>query len=84
MRNKTASQLMLALGVGLLCGVFALGLLAFLRPGTLAGYSELFPGESGILRIVSYVTAIALLWVMGTVAGKIVSHGLPLARSESE
>ncbi|MCD6247939.1 MAG: hypothetical protein J7J17_00535 [Hadesarchaea archaeon] len=84
MRNRTAGQLMLALGVGLLCGVFALGLLAFLDPGRLAGFSELVPGDSPPPEMGAYLVAMALLWVIGGATGRILQYGLALARSERE
>lgn len=83
MQNRTAGQIVFALGVGLLCSVFALGVLAFLDPGTLAGFADLVP-ESGLYQTLAYLIAVGLLWVMGSIAGRILSYGLAMVRSERE
>lgn len=83
MTNRTIGLAMLALGVGLLCFVFYLGVMAFTNPSTLAGFADLMP-ESGLYQTVAYLIAIGLLWVMGSIAGRILSYGLAMARSERE
>lgn len=62
----------------MIVGVFILGVLSFVDPSHLAGFAALMPGDSGLSAGVSYLIAIALLWVMGSVSGKLLQYGLGL------
>lgn len=84
MSNRTIGLALLATGVGMLVGTFGLGVLAFLEPQILADFSVLFPESRGLLRVATYIVAIALLWVLGSTASKALSHGLALVQSEEE
>ena len=78
MKNRTIGLMLLALGVALLCFVFYLGYMAFTNPDTLAGFAALM--DSDLYRFPAYVIAIGLLWVMGSIAGRVVKYGLVLAK----
>lgn len=80
MSNRTVGLLLLATGVAMLGGTFGLGVLAFLNPDILVEFSSLFPESKGLLRIVGYLLPVALLWVLGSTASKVLSHGLALVR----
>lgn len=74
--DKKIGIIMLSLGIGLLCVTFYLGLAAFVNPDTLARFEALMPGT-----VFVYLIPVALLWVMGSIAGRIMTHGLSMLRS---
>ena len=79
---------MFFLGIGLLCLTFFLAYSAFADPSGLVRFEGLIPisGDefAKALKVLAYFVAIGLLWVMGSVAGRIATHGMRMFRSKSE
>lgn len=80
------------LGVGLLLLTFYIAYTVFTNPGSLAGFAELAPDVGGgagqaigpVVEMISYVVAALLLWVMGSVSGRIAKHGIYMYLSREE
>ncbi len=74
------------LGIALLILTFVFTLLAFLNPERIEAFIDLIPGSGGeyegAVKAIGYLVAVALLWVMGSVAGRIVGHGIQMYRSK--
>lgn len=75
------------LGVALLILTFYTAYSVFTNPETLKGFAALGPevegGEIGkligpVVEMMSYVIAGLLLWVMGSVGGRIAKHGMKM------
>jgi hypothetical protein len=79
MREKAVGYAVMGLGVGLLSFAFYLAYSAFTDPSTLAGFRALAPSKETEPLI--YVIPIGLLWVMGSIAGRIAKHGIELVRA---
>lgn len=73
------------LGIALLILTFVFALLAFLNPERIEAFTDLIPGSEGefegAIKAIGYLVAIALLWVMGSIAGRIVGHGIQMFKS---
>lgn len=79
------------LGAGLLIFTFFTAYRVFTNPTTLGGFAELVSPSGGqgvgkILKIAVYPIAGLLLWVMGSVSGRLAKHGLKMytAKIDSE
>ena len=78
----------LIVGVVLLFATFYLAYSAFTNPEAIANFSQIAPtveGEAGqiigpIFQILTYFIAIFLIWVMGSVSGRIAKQGLNMYR----
>ncbi len=53
-----------------------------MNPDTLEGFSELAPSTSGefgqLVQIMIYFVGVMLLWVMGSIAGRLAKHGIDM------
>ncbi len=73
-----------ALGLILLLFTFYTAFSVFTNPSALEGFSQLIPkGEGGgvlgsVFNIVIYVVGALLLWVMGSISGRIAKHGIKI------
>ena len=76
------------LGVILLIFTFYIVYQVFMTPDTLEGFSELAPSTSGefgqIVQILVYFVGVVLLWVMGSIAGRIAKHGIEMWKPSRE
>lgn len=74
------------LGVGLLIFAFYLAYQAFTDPNILGGFARFvrMPAEAQITNAAIYILAALLLWVMGSVGGRIAKHGLNMYMSRKE
>ncbi|MFW6196685.1 MAG: hypothetical protein ACOC5D_05045 [Thermoplasmatota archaeon] len=76
------------LGVILLIFTFYIVYQVFMNPDSLEGFSELAPSTSGefgqIVQILIYFVGVLLLWVMGSIAGRIAKHGIDLWKPTEE
>lgn len=80
------------LGVGLLAFTFYMAYTAFTNPSILSNFAELAPKVEGkaseiigpIVEIIPYLIAALLLWVMGSISGRIAKHGLSLFSSRTK
>ena len=74
------------LGIALLIITFVLALMAFMNPERIQAFSDLIPASEGdfegAIKAMGYIVAIGLLWVMGSVAGRIVGHGIRMFKSK--
>ncbi|KXA95266.1 hypothetical protein AKJ37_00410 [candidate division MSBL1 archaeon SCGC-AAA259I09] len=87
---KYSGLVVFFLGVGLLLLTFYIVYSVFMHPGALKGFAELAPEMKGegaaelinpMVEVMVYVIAALLLWVMGSVGGRIAKHGLDMYRS---
>jgi hypothetical protein len=73
------------LGIALLILTFVFALLAFINPERIQAFTDLIPGSEGefegAIKAIGYLVAVGLLWVMGSVAGRIVGHGIRMFKS---
>lgn len=77
------------LGIILLLFTFYIAYSVFTNPETLTGFQVLIPemsGEAGqvigpIVEIMSYVVAGILLWVMGSISGRIAKYGITMFKT---
>ncbi len=82
----------LLLGLGLLILTFFTAYSFISNPESLTKFADIAPEVSGelgsiispILEIVSYLVAAILLWVMGSVGGRVTKHGLKIFESKSD
>ncbi len=69
-------------GVILLIFTFYIVYQVFMNPDTLEGFSELAPSTSGefgqLVQIMIYFVGVMLLWVMGSIAGRLAKHGIDM------
>jgi len=76
------------LGVILLIFTFYIVYQVFMTPDTLEGFSDLAPSTSGefgqVVQILIYFVGVLLLWVMGSIAGRIAKHGINLWKPSTE
>ena len=74
------------LGIALLLVTFVFALLAFLNPERIEAFTDLIPASEGefegAIKAIGYLVAVALLWVMGSVAGRIAGHGIQMFKSK--
>jgi len=72
-------------GIGLLIFTFVLAYLAFTNPDRIKTFTDLIPVSGGgykdALKALGYVVAIGLLWMMGSLAGRIVGHGIGMFKA---
>ncbi|MBM4445216.1 MAG: hypothetical protein FJ020_07945 [Chloroflexi bacterium] len=73
------------LGIVLLLVTFVFALLAFLNPERIEAFTDLIPASEGefegAIKAMGYIVAVALLWVMGSLGGRIVGHGIQMFKS---
>jgi len=77
------------IGIGLLILTFYFTYSVFVNPGLVSGFANLAPsvdGELGeilepVLKMASYLIPVFLLWVMGSISGRIASKGLSMDKS---
>lgn len=81
--EKIVGYAVVAFGLGLLGFTFLTAYQAFMDPSILARFKALVSGE-GWTELLAYLVPVALLWVMGVIAGKIVAYGNDLLRSLKE
>lgn len=78
------SLAVILLGIFLLGFTFYLAYSAFINPEILTKFNILIPGISAtqpfsqFTVLIGYVVAFLLLWVMGSVAGKMVKYGIDI------
>ncbi|MFP3871552.1 MAG: hypothetical protein ACLFVL_01565 [Candidatus Aenigmatarchaeota archaeon] len=87
-KNEKIGFGLLALGIALLLLTFYLAMNAFLNPGSIAQFKELVPGTTGgeefseamaqLVSVLVYIVAAILLWVMGSIGGRITMHGIKM------
>jgi len=92
--NKNLGYVLLAIGVALMLLTFFLAFNAFRNPESLEGFAELLPSTSNgedvaeamaqIVSVLIYIVAALLLWVMGSIGGKILIHSIKLVRSPGD
>jgi hypothetical protein len=88
--GPTSGLVVFFVGIALLILTFVLSLLAFINPERIEAFIDLIPGSDGeygnAVKAMGYLVAIGLLLVMGSVAGRIVGHGIGMfkARPSSE
>jgi hypothetical protein len=74
------------LGIVLLVATFVMALLTFLNPDRVSDFSKLIPTPEsdwgGILTVLGYAVAVALLMVMGSVAGRITALGIRMVKAQ--
>lgn len=79
-----------ALGLILLIFTFYTAFSVFRNPSALEAFSELIPttgGQQGmeminnIFKIITYAIGALLLWVMGSISGRIAKHGINIYTS---
>lgn len=76
-----------ALGLILLIFTFYTAFSVFTNPSALEGFAQLVPETGGqqalgmIFNIVVYAIGALLLWVMGSVSGRIAKHGINIYTS---
>ncbi len=74
------------LGIALLVATFVVALLAFINPDRVADFGKLIPTPEGnwegALKGVGYVVAIGFLWVMGSIGGRIATHGIRMFKAQ--
>ncbi|GEM_PF-1914041 len=89
-KNQIIGYVFLALGIALLVTTFALAMYAFISPEFIEEFQELVPPANGeeiieaveqIMYILIFVIAAILLWVMGSIGGKITLYSLKLIRT---
>jgi hypothetical protein len=90
--NKTAKAgpisglVIFFLGIAFLILTFVLALLAFINPERIQAFTDLIPSSEGefegAIKAIGYLVAIGLLWVMGSVAGRIAGHGIRMFKSK--
>ncbi|MBC7219633.1 MAG: hypothetical protein H5T49_05855 [Hadesarchaea archaeon] len=83
MKEKIVGHAVIAFGLGLLGFTFLSAYSAFVDATILARFKMLAPGE-GWIELLAYAIPVGLLWVMGSVAGKIVAYGIDLLRATRE
>lgn len=73
------------LGIVMLILTFVFALLAFLNPERIQAFTDLIPASEGefegAIKAIGYIVAIALLWVMGSIGGRVVAHGVQMFKS---
>lgn len=95
-----AGLMVFALGVGLLCLTFYLAFSSYLEPEKLFPFSELIPslrieGPEGLekalieaignlTKLSGYIIAALLLWIMGSIGGRIAKIGIEIYRSKEK
>jgi hypothetical protein len=80
-KEKIGGLITFSLGIGLLCFTFYVALITFNSPEKIAPFGQLIPNSSefgGITKVGGYLIAFLLLWIMGSVAGKITKYGIEL------
>lgn len=89
--KNTVGFALFLLGAGLLIFTFFTAYRVFSNPDSLGGFAQLVSpsGDQGvgkILKIAVYPIAGLLLWVMGSVSGRLAKHGYKLytAKLDSE
>lgn len=89
-KNQIVGYVFLALGIALLVVTFALAMYAFISPDFIEEFTELVPPANGegiseaveqVMYILIFVIAVILLWVMGSIGGKITLYSLKLIRT---
>jgi len=83
--NKSVGYGIIVLGIVLLLITFALAINAFLNPDFIEGFAELVEtnreGIAGLVDMLIYLIPAILLFVMGSIGGKIISYGVKLVGS---
>ena len=83
--GNISGLLVFFVGIGLLIFTFVLAYLAFSNPDRIKAFTDLIPGSGGefegAVKAIGYVVAIGLLWVMGSLAGRIVGHGIGMFKA---
>lgn len=77
------------IGIILLLFTFYTAYSVFTNPETLTGFQVLIPEMSGeasqvigpIVKIMSYIVAGILLWVMGSISGRIAKYGITMFKN---
>lgn len=72
-----------SLGLILLLFTFYTAFSVFTNPSALEGFSQIIPETEGgllggVFNIVVYVIGALLLWVMGSISGRIAKHGIKI------
>lgn len=86
----TSGFVVFSLGIALLVATFVVALLAFLNPDQLEDFGKLIPAPEGdwqgAVKALGYAVAVALLVVIGIIAGRIAALGIKMfkARPSSE
>ena len=74
------------LGIALLIVTFVFALLAFLSPERIEAFTDLIPASEGefegAIKAIGYLVAVGLLWVMGSLAGRVAAHGIQMFKSK--
>lgn len=74
------------LGIALIVVTFVFALLAFLNPERIQAFTNLIPASEGefegAIKAIGYVVAVGLLWVMGSLAGRMAGHGIQMFKSK--
>ena len=83
MKEKIIGYAVIAFGLGLLGFTFLSAYSAFVDPSILERFKTLALG-GGWVELLAYAVPVGLLWVMGTIAGKIVAYGIDLLRAVRE
>jgi hypothetical protein len=81
LKKEIVGYAVMAFGLGLLGFTFLSAYSAFVDPSILERFKVLAPG-GGWIELLAYAVPVGLLWVMGTIAGKIVAYGVDLLRAE--
>lgn len=72
-------------GIVLLILTFVYAILAFLNPERIQAFTDLIPASEGefegAIKAIGYLVAIALLWVMGSIGGRLTAHGIQMFKS---
>ena len=79
----TSGLIVFFLGIGLLCLTFFLAFVTFIDPSKISPFKELIPnsveGETeSLVEVLVYLIAVIILWVMGSIGGRIAKTGLEM------
>ncbi len=93
-KNKNLGYVLLAIGVALMLLTFFLAFNAFRNPESLEEFAELVPGTTNgedlaeataqLVSVLIYIVAALLLWVMGSIGGKVLKYSIKLVRSPGD
>lgn len=78
--EKLVGYAVLGFGLALLGFTFSAAYGAFTDPTILERFGALAP-DAGPTEFLAYLIPLGILWIMGTIGGKVVSHGISLVRT---
>ena len=85
-KANTSGLVVFFVGIVLLIVTFIVALLAFISPGRVGGFGDLIPAPEGdwegVVVALGYLVAVALLVVLGSVAGKIAAMGIRMFKAQ--